>query len=36
MFSKDKRDGQSKEGSGRVGIFYATDLTHVYTLECST
>ena len=35
MFSKDKRDGQSKEGSGRVGIFYATDLTHVYTLECN-
>lgn len=35
MFSKDKRDGQSKEGSGRVGMFYATDLTHIYTLECS-
>lgn len=35
MFSRDKRDGMSKEGSGRVGIFLATNLTHVYTLECN-
>eukprot|EP00049_Salpingoeca_infusionum_P006542 m.108436 g.108436 ORF g.108436 m.108436 type:complete len:1076 (+) comp13346_c0_seq3:116-3343(+) len=35
MFSADKRDGQSKDGSGRVGTFLATDITHCYTLECN-
>ena len=33
MFSRDKKDGLSKEGSGRVGTFLATNMTHVYTLE---
>ena len=35
MSRKDRRDGKSKEGSGRVGVFTMTGLTHVYTLECS-
>ena len=38
MKTKDKRDkGQSKEGSGRVAIYLATEKTfaHSYTLECN-
>ncbi|PFX32918.1 cytosolic carboxypeptidase-like protein 5 isoform X1 [Stylophora pistillata] len=35
MYSKDKRDGMSKEGSGRVAIFKATGMIHSYTLECN-
>ena len=38
MKAKDKRDkGVSKEGSGRVAIYYATNklLAHSYTLECN-
>jgi hypothetical protein len=35
MNVKDKRDGLSREGSGRVGIYKLTDLTHCYTLECN-
>ena len=31
----DKRDGLSKEGSGRVATYRMTGLTHAYTLECS-
>lgn len=33
MDVKDKFDQKSREGSGRVGIYKETDLTHVYTLE---
>ncbi|XP_071663352.1 cytosolic carboxypeptidase-like protein 5 isoform X3 [Patagioenas fasciata] len=35
MYAKDKRDGQSKEGSGRVAIFKALGIIHSYTLECN-
>ncbi|MGH0166612.1 UNVERIFIED_CONTAM: hypothetical protein FKN15_051352 [Acipenser sinensis] len=35
MYAKDKRDGQSKEGSGRVAIHKATGMIHSYTLECN-
>eukprot|EP00960_Hanusia_phi_P023773 701013-Hanusia_phi.AAC.2 len=34
MESKD-RNGQSKEGSSRVGIYRATDLVHSMTVECN-
>lgn len=35
MYAKDKRDGQSKEGSGRVAIYKALGIIHSYTLECN-
>ncbi|KAK3592089.1 hypothetical protein CHS0354_019346 [Potamilus streckersoni] len=35
MYTKDKRDGMSKEGSGRVAIFKALGIIHSYTLECN-
>lgn len=35
MVRRDKRDGLSKEGSGRVGVYTMTGLTYVYTLECN-
>ncbi|CAJ0945857.1 unnamed protein product [Ranitomeya imitator] len=35
MYAKDKRDGQSKEGSGRVSIHKATGIIRSYTLECN-
>eukprot|EP00742_Colponemidia_sp_Colp-10_P008326 GILJ01009012.1.p1 GENE.GILJ01009012.1~~GILJ01009012.1.p1 ORF type:complete len:738 (-),score=110.50 GILJ01009012.1:196-2409(-) len=35
MTAKDKRDGLSKEGSGRVSLYQASNLIHCYTLECN-
>ncbi|XP_017769035.1 PREDICTED: cytosolic carboxypeptidase-like protein 5 [Nicrophorus vespilloides] len=35
MYLKDKRDGMSKEGSGRVAVFKLTGLVQSYTLECN-
>jgi hypothetical protein len=35
MNVKDKRDGLSREGCGRVAIHKATKLIHSYTLECN-
>lgn len=35
MYTRDKRDGQSKEGSGRVAIHKSIGLVHSYTLECN-
>jgi len=36
MNVKDKKDGLSREGSGRVGIMKACDgLANCYTLECN-
>eukprot|EP00756_Hemistasia_phaeocysticola_P022584 Hpha_TRINITY_DN15843_c7_g8::TRINITY_DN15843_c7_g8_i1::g.187641::m.187641 len=35
MRSKNKRDGLSKEGTGRVALFNESGLTHCYTLECN-
>lgn len=35
MYAKDKRDGQSKEGSGRVAVHKALGIIHSYTLECN-
>ncbi|XP_065129559.1 cytosolic carboxypeptidase-like protein 5 isoform X1 [Paramisgurnus dabryanus] len=35
MYTRDKRDGQSKEGSGRVAIHKTIGLVHSYTLECN-
>lgn len=35
MYASDKRDGLTKEGSGRVALYKATGLVHSYTLECN-
>ncbi|VDH95469.1 Hypothetical predicted protein [Mytilus galloprovincialis] len=35
MYTKDKRDGMSKEGSGRVAIYKSIGIIHSYTLECN-
>ena len=35
MKVKDKGDGLSREGSGRVSIYKATEIPHWYTLECN-
>jgi hypothetical protein len=35
MFARSKKTGISKEGSGRVANFLATNLCHIYTLECN-
>ena len=32
---RDRRDGLSKEGSGRVGVHKLTGITRSYTLECN-
>jgi cytosolic carboxypeptidase protein 5 len=35
MRASDKRDGLSKEGSGRVALYKQTNLVRCYTLECN-
>lgn len=35
MNCKDKKDGLSREGSGRVAMYKATGNPHCYTLECN-
>lgn len=35
MNCKDKKDGLSREGSGRVSIMRLTGLPNCYTLECN-
>lgn len=35
MECKDKKDGLTREGCGRVSIMKATDLPNCYTLECN-
>lgn len=35
MYCKDKADHMSKEGSGRVAIFKATNNPYCWTLECN-
>ncbi len=35
MNCKDKKDGLSREGSGRVAIWKATGIPLSYTLECN-
>lgn len=35
MVARDKRDGLSKEGSGRVAVGKDTGIIHAYTLECN-
>ncbi|XP_063912937.1 cytosolic carboxypeptidase-like protein 5 isoform X1 [Zophobas morio] len=35
MYLRDKRDGMSREGSGRVAVLKLTGLTKSYTLECN-
>jgi len=34
-FYRDKRDGMSREGSGRVAVYKMTGLIRSYTLECN-
>jgi len=34
-YIRDKRDGLSKAGSGRVGLYHDSFLTHIYTLGLS-
>ena len=35
FFYSDKRDGMSREGSGRVAVYKLTGLIRSYTLECN-
>lgn len=35
MISKSKRDGLSKDGTGRVALYQETGLVHCYTVECN-
>lgn len=34
-YYRDKRDGSSREGAGRVAVYKATGLVRSYTLECN-
>lgn len=34
-FCRDRRDGMSREGSGRVAVLKLTGLVRSYTLECN-
>jgi len=35
MYSRDKGDGLSKEGAGRVAFYKATKISMCYTIECN-
>ncbi|CAH1772928.1 unnamed protein product [Owenia fusiformis] len=35
MYTKDRKSGTSKEGSGRVGMYKSIGILHSYTLECN-
>lgn len=35
MYAKDKGDGLSKEGAGRVALFKFTKIPLCYTVECN-
>ena len=35
MYSADKSDGLSKEGSGRVSFYKKYKILHSYTIECN-
>jgi cytosolic carboxypeptidase protein 5 len=35
MYAKDKGDGLSKEGAGRVALYKQTKMNLCYTLECN-
>ena len=35
MYSADKSDGLSKEGSGRVAFYKKYNIQHCYTIECN-
>jgi len=35
MYAKDKGDGLSKEGAGRVALYKMSKLSLCYTIECN-
>ena len=35
MYSKDKGDGLSKEGAGRVALYKQSKISLCYTIECN-